>query len=399
MDVTVTSPSLSPPADTGPNDEAIRYNRPLPIAAMIAVTNPGSFSMMAAPLLLSAFVRGGMSAAQASALCAGELTGMTLASLVAALLVARADRRALIAGGLALALIGHLTSIIVPGFLPMLAARTLAGFGIGAMFTTAVAGLAGLANPERAFGFSMTTNQLATLLLMMLVAHFAAAGGPSQTVVIVMIMSALMGIAIPFIPARAPRPAMHKTAAANVTRFFPPLLATVGLLAFSTAIGLIWPLVGQIGLQKAIPAPLVNSMIAIAGIGAISGGLTAAAVGLRFGRLPIVALCTACLTIAIIGLYATSSLNGFRVAVLPFLFFWPLSIPYLLGTLATLDPAGRWAALSGAMIPCGMALGGAIAAMVVRDGDFVRVSFVAAPVMAASGALIAAALWSGRRAH
>src|SRR6266850_2405914 len=93
-------------------NETARYNRPSAIAAMVTVTNPGAFSLIAVPLLLSAFVRGGRTAAQASMLFAGELAGMTAASLVAALLVARFDRRLLIAAGLGLALLGHAVSIV-----------------------------------------------------------------------------------------------------------------------------------------------------------------------------------------------------------------------------------------------------------------------------------------------
>ena len=72
------------------------------------------------------------------------------------------------------------------------------------MFTTGVAGLAGLANPERAFGFSMTTNQAATLGLMTLVTRLGSRAGPVETIAIIAVLTAAMGIAVPFIPRRAP---------------------------------------------------------------------------------------------------------------------------------------------------------------------------------------------------
>ena len=389
---------LSADSTTGGRDEIFRYNRPQAIAAMIAVTNPGAFTMIAAPLLLSAFVRGGMTAAQASTLCAIELAGMTIASLTAALLVARFDRRFLISAGLGLALSGHVMSILLAPFALVLIARAVAGFGIGVMFTTGVAGLAGVASPERAFGFSMTTNQVATLILMTVVTRLKAQAGPVETVTIIAVLSAMMVVAIPFIPRRAPSMAPGGSSHAPSAGFLPPLLASIGLLAFSTAIGAVWPQVGQIGLHRGIAASLVDGTIALAGVGAILGGLAAAAIGVRFGRLPILLISTVGLAAAMLFLHSAFAAAGYRTAVLAFLFFWPLAIPYLLGTLAVLDPAGRLAALSGAMIPCGMSLGGALAAFIVAGGDVSMVALGGAVPMIAAGLLLALALASGRRA-
>ena len=380
-------------------NETARYNRPSAIAAMITVTNPGAFSIIAAPLLLSAFVRGGRAAAQASTLCAGELAGMTTAALVTALLVARLDRRLLIAAGLGLALLGHAMSIVVPQFGAMLVARAVAGFGVGIMFTTGVAGLAGLTNPERAFGFSMTTNQVATFVLMMVVTLLGSQASPVETIVTIAVLTAALGVAIPFIPRRAPSAASGATGTARSIGFAPPLFATIGLLAFSAAIGAVWPLVGQIGLHRGIAPSLVDGTIAFAGVGAILGGLTAASMGLRFGRQPILLLCIVCLVGAMIILHSSFAAGGYRAAVLTMLFFWPLAIPYLLGTLAFLDPAGRWAALSGAMIPCGMALGGGLAAAIVTDGGVSRVALCGVVSMTLSGLLMTTAFASHRRAH
>jgi predicted MFS family arabinose efflux permease len=380
-------------------NETARYNRPSAIAAMVTITNPGAFSLIAVPLLLSAFVRGGRTAAQASMLFSGELAGMTAASLVAALLVARFDRRLLIAAGLGLALLGHAMSIVVPQFGAVLVARAVAGFGVGVMFTTGVAGLAGLANPERAFGFSMTTNQVATLVLMTVVTRLGFQSGPVETIATIAVLTAAMGIAIPFIPRRAPSAAFGATGTARSIGLAPPLFTTIGLLAFTTAIGTVWPLVGQIGLHGGIAPSLVDGTIAFAGVGAILSGLVVVAIGLRFGRLSILLLCIVCLVGAMIILHSSFAAGGYRAAVLTILFFWPLAIPYLLGTLAFLDPVGRWAALSGAMVPCGMTLGGGLAAAIVTDGEVSRVALYGAVPMIVSGLLLTAAFASRRRAH
>ncbi len=398
---TVTNPDPFAAGAPAAEPTAVKsYNRPRAIAAMIAVTNPGAFSMIAAPLLLSAFVRGGgMTAAQGSTLAAGELAGMTAASLAAALLVSRVDRRLLLVVGLAVALLGHVASALLPGFGAVLAARVIAGFGTGTMFTTGVAGLAGTSNPERAFGFSMTTNQAVTMLLMTIVARLGPQAGPVQTIAVIVVLSVLMGIAIPLVPARTPDQSGEEARGAASTGIFPPLLGLLALLSFSIAIGMVWPLVGQIGVQGGIAPALVDGTIALAGIGAIVGGLAAASIGSRFGRLPILIPCIVSLTAAMLFLHFPFSAGGFRAAMLAILFFWPVSIPFLLGTLAMLDPAGRWAALSGATLPCGMSLGGAIAATIVAGGDLPRVALTGSIAMIASAVLVASALWIANRAR
>jgi predicted MFS family arabinose efflux permease len=87
----------------------------------------------------------------------------------------------------------------------------------------------------------------------------------------------------------------------------------------------------------------------------------------------------------------------FRLLVLAMMFFWPLSIPFYLGTLAALDPNGRLAALSGAMLPFGMALGQGLAAGLVSNGDFGRVAMIGAPAMLIALVLMTAASWRAKR--
>jgi predicted MFS family arabinose efflux permease len=367
---------------------------------MILASNPGSFTMITTPLLLTAFIQGGdLTAAQATTLGAGELGGMSAASLVAAMLVGQFDRRMLVAAGLVLALVGHVLSISVHDYMPILLARVLAGFGVGTMFTVAVASLAGLANPDRAFGFSMTTNQVATLVLMGVLAGVGTGRGAAPIVLTIAVASALMGLAIPFIPGRPPANAAQAalSPAGKSMTLAPAVLALCGTLTFSLGIGAVWPLVGQIGRARGVAGEVVDATIAMAGFAAIAGGLVAAAIGARFGRIPVLALCMICLAAAMLLMRAGLPAGDFQLLVLAMMFFWPLSIPFYLGTLAALDPNGRLAALSGAMLPGGMALGQSLAAGLVSNGDFGQVVTIGAPAMLIALVLMAAACWRARR--
>jgi hypothetical protein len=68
-----------------------------------------------------------------------------------------------------------------------------------------------------------------------------------------------------------------------------------------------------------------------------------------------------------------------------------LSIPFYLGALAALDASGRVTALSGAVLPGGMALGQGLAAALVSHEDIAKVAILGAPAMLVALALIAAA--------
>ena len=378
---------LTPAAD----DAFKRYNHPGAVAAMIALSNPGSFTFVVAPVLLTAFLHsGGLSPSQAASLGAAELAGMTLATLAATPMVARFDRRLLAGMGLLVMFTGHILSIRLAGYGPIVAARGIAGFGVGTLFSVAVASLAGCANPDRAFGFSMTTNQVATLILMSVLARIGTNGGPSPIVLTIAIASAGMGLAIPFVPAHAPAVATRGRSADGAPVLLSAFLALGGTLAFNIAIGAVWPMAGQIGLSHGLPASVVNAALAMAGVGAIAAGALVAAIGARFGRFWPLMVCMTSLAVAMVSLHGNLAAGAFRATVSAFMFFWMLSVPFFLGTLAALDPRGCLAALSGAMLPCGMALGQTFAATVIAGGAFSRVILVG--IVAVLTALILMAL-------
>jgi predicted MFS family arabinose efflux permease len=176
----------------------------------------------------------------------------------------------------------------------------------------------------------------------------------------------------------------------------PAVLALCGILAFNIGIGAVWPLIGQLGISRGVASSVCDATIALAGFAAIAGGIVAAVLGARVGRLPILTLCMVCLAIAMLMLKGSFSATEYRVLVLVFMFFWPLSIPFLLGTLAALDPSGRLAALSGAMLPCGMSLGQGLAATRISNGDFAQVIWIGMPAVLVALGFLAAGTWASR---
>ena len=383
---------------TAPEEQAVdavrRYNRPASLAAMMLTGAPSTLSILGPPLLINAFVgTGKLTEAQASTLCSAELAAVAVAAFLTALFVGRFDRRFLVAGGLIAILVGHGLTILTLDYTLLLLTRSLAGLGVGTVFATGVAGIAGAAKPDRAFGLGVVLNQIVVILFTAFLARVIIQPDLMDTVLTLAAFAASVGLGIPWIPARS-------LAALDVGRASPasgpltrPLLGTAGFLTFSVGIGIIWPQIGQIGLSRGVPASTIGDTIAWASVAALLGGLAAAALGVRLGRLAILIFNMICLALLFLLLQSDFTEAVYRVAVLAILFMFPATLPYLFGSLAALDPAGRFAAISGSMMPSGMSAGGLITAALITSGGFSLLGYYAAAAMILALLLMTAALY------
>lgn len=359
-----------------------QYNRPAALSAMTLAGIPSTLTTLGTPLLISAFIgTGRITEAEASTLCSTELAAMALMAFVMAMFVARLDRRMLASGGLAAILVGHALTIATSEFTLLIIARATVGLGVGTLFATSVAGLAGTAKPDRAFGISIIVSQIAVIFFTSFLARVVEQPDLTETVLTLAAFSAVLALGIPFMPPRSPQN-LHRDSASPVPKGLGrPIMATLGILLFSMAMGIIWPQIGQIGLARGVPPSAVGGTIAWASVAALVGGLVAVVLGVRLGRLRILTFNTVCLAMIFLLLQTDFTQEVYRAAVLALLFLWPATLPYLFGTLAALDPAGKFAAISGSMMPSGMSIGGLITAAMIAKGASSMLGYLAAAAM------------------
>jgi predicted MFS family arabinose efflux permease len=118
--------------------------------------------MVTVPVLSTALVNNlGFTAEQVGRVWGADLGGLSIGAILAALLLARVNRRYLVLAGVLLCIVANALCMFTVDYEPLLWLRIAAGIGSGIFTGTAVATLGGTSRPERAFnilllGFSFS---------------------------------------------------------------------------------------------------------------------------------------------------------------------------------------------------------------------------------------------------
>jgi MFS family permease len=329
---------------------------------MVLLTNPAGAIGSIAPAVVYDFTqRFHFLPLQASAFISAELGGMTAAIILASLLVVRFDRHFLAGLAIALAAVGELVTLASPSFDFMLIARGAVGFGGGIAYSVAIAALAGTRHPDRNFGYAMASNMIAAALVLTTVAFFTFGVGTGRTIValILLLIAAVLGL--PWLPRRADivgaekiagsPPAQYSLAAASI--------GLVGMFCISNSFGTVWPSISQIALHRGDTAGTIATAFAVAGFGGIAGAFSAAWISGRLARPILMAIGALGFAAAVFALTLALPLPLVAPAAM---FFFIFGIPFYFGTMADLDPSGRLAVLTSAMLSGGIATGQLLAA-------------------------------------
>ncbi|MEQ5840089.1 MFS transporter [Paraburkholderia acidicola] len=350
-----------------------RYNGLPAIASMVAMSNLGALTMLMTPAFIAGYLSSGrLNNSEASTLTSVELAGMTVAVILTSLLIARVDRRACLAVGLLTAALGHLATIFVDAYPALVITRIVAGVGVGIAYTVAVAALSATRLPDRNFGIAITSNQLSVTLLLALLSWIGLDQGYRVVIGVVLAFTLLMGLGIGWFPRVAPlRAANDSDGRAHASSStLPGVLGLAGMFLFLVAVGEVWPFVGPIAQSHGVGAAAVGSALAIAGLAGIGAGSFVSLIGSRFGRLVPLIFGTVGLACAMLTLLGASDGKSLVLSTSLIMFFWIFSIPYYLGSQSALDPSGRLAVLSSAMMPFGLAAGQALVNSMIRGTGF-----------------------------
>ena len=340
------------------------------ILAMVLLTNPAGAIGSIAPAVVYDFTeRFHYLPRQASAFISAELGGMTVAIVLSSLLVARFDRHLLAGIAILIAVIGQLATLAAPSFDLILIARMAVGFGGGIAYSVAVAALAGTRQPDRNFGYAMASNMIAATLVLTLVAYFTLGAGTGRSIVALTSLLVLAAIGLPWLPRRAEtaetahqegsHPARYSLAAASI--------GLVGMFLISNSFGAVWPSVAQIALDRGDAARAIATAFAVAGFGGIAGAFSAAWISGRLPRQVSMAIGALGFAGAIFALTLPIPLPLIAPAAM---FFFIFGIPFYFGTMASLDPSGRLAVLTSAMLSGGITTGQLLTASVLAPSGY-----------------------------
>jgi len=346
--------------DIGPATKA------LTIGIGIAAASP----VILLPIVVGAMIDTlGISAREAGLVAAAEMLGAGVATLALSLRVHSWNRRMIILCALGLFILANLTAILAESWTALAAIRFVAGIGGATTAATVNAALAGTRNPDRSFGlFIMSALTLAVVGLPGL-SFVTAVWGLSGAYVAFAILGAIALLAAPRFPLfNGVRAAIgHKSGQVARGRAAVALLA---ILIYFIGQGAVWTYLERIGVYAGIDATRVGGALGIAHIAGVIGAALAAWFGKRFGRArPMIAgFLVSFASVYLLG--GSASYAAYLGAAGFFAFAWYFTLSYFFGLKSALDPSGRIIVLAVTMQAAGLAIGPAVAGMLVIGSDY-----------------------------
>jgi predicted MFS family arabinose efflux permease len=306
--------------------------------------------------------------------------------------IGKLDPRATITLGLLLVAFGNgLTAFAYQAPL-VLAARIAAGLGEALVNVVVGVLMARRADPDN--GFAMITIGITTGAVIVFVAAPLAAPSLGKDGVF-WILTALPLLAL-FLVGGLPRvmargeareagPAAAGPAAQPSVLTWPAILLLLGLVGFGVAGNAIFTFIERVADGIGVSYAAFNAMLLWCTVATAAGPVFARLVGLRFGRMPMIAL-------SFLGVAISGPLTGspdspamLRAGLLIGGFCIMIATPYYSGLMVTADPTGRLITLSRGVLTIGMALTPSIASlMLMAGGGFPAMGVLSAVIGVAS---------------
>ncbi len=357
------------------------FDNKLSTTFLISLVYPlGPAAIILMPMLVGGVIDDfGFSEQEAGYIAAAEGMGLVVASLVAALWIRKVSwTTMLLVGFLSTALL-NIVSANLNEFQPLLIARFMAGITGGTIFAVTVAALGDNRQPDQAFGIAQVVQGA-----MMFVAFTAAPTIMAQwTVSGLYYMLAAASIAMMLTLWRYPSAGARRVADntgsgdgnSNTGLIWIGLVAS--FLFFANIFGF-WTYIERIGQTSGLASETIGWALGLSQFAAIVGAGIAAFAGDRYGR-------TLPLLVSLAGLMATLwllrgqfSSSSFYLGAGLFQGMFVLANSYQLGVIAKIDIKGHFLVLVTGFQGLGAAIGPAVAASLIDNGNYDQINHVAA---------------------
>lgn len=330
------------------------------------------------PLLGGAFIdQLGIPLNAIGTIFAAELTAMAIACGISAMLIPHIDRRKFVLVALLVVVLGNLLSSQAGSWLSLTASRLLCGLSAGAVIAVVYATAALRTSKDSTFAVINIGNLVWGMLLVSSTPFILKAAGVTGVFLVLAVASAIALIGLRRIPAHFQEQVGHSSAGAPPLGLTELLLISLFALLFlgHSALWVYQERIGKsIGLEPEQIGAILGASILAGAIGAGLAGIIKRRIGLLAPQL--IGFGTA-LAATLVMVYGNSPL-AFAITAGLIHLAWFFSLPYLLSMSAELDPSGRLAGLGNAAIFIGQGAGPLGAALVVGEGNFRAVGWLAA---------------------
>jgi len=358
--------------------------------------------MVGIPVISTAWVTLlGFTEVQVGRVAGADLGGLSAGAVLAALLVARFNRRYLVLVAVAITIGANALSMVMVTYEQVVWLRFIAGFGSGIYTAIAVATIAGTSKPARAFNILLFAFAFSQALELHVLPQLSMNG-----IYLAFIGSYVVGLV--FLPWLPPRPvdkgldvvvdveegeSEHHTEHVHVPVYV-PWLVLAAVFATYVNIGAYWT---YIELASNPPAEMaswaakvsatpewVARVLVWASFLSIVGCLFATVLSNRFGLARPLLVTLVCQAIIVVMLANGISNVNIVISMFSFNFLWIFADVYQSATIANVDHSGRFASLLPGAQGLGQIVGPNIAASILAAG----LGYGAVFVMCASASLV-----------
>jgi len=305
-----------------------------------------------------------------------EVWGITATTLLMTFFAHRFNWRRVITVSLLLVAVSNALCIGVHDKEIFVALRFLAGVGSGSLISLSFTTVGLTDNPDRNFGYLIMWVLLYGAVVLYVMPGVYALTGMTGAL---LFFAGFPLVALPLVRAF---PASGETAAtveADAVNLAAPLktMALAAMFAYFIAQGVAWAYLFLIGTAGGLSEQHVATALTLSQVAGVAGALLPALAGQRFGR-------WRPLTLGIVGgavslgfLVGQFSYLAFAAWVCAYNFFWNMTHPFLLGSMASFDRRGRVVVYAVALQMLGLAIGPALAASVISPPHYERVNWLA----------------------
>src|SRR5262249_14751554 len=375
MNVPLTTGAEAPPLPRDPHPEArVMGRRRLVAAILVGVIGPEVFIVQ--PGFVAGLVQHlGFDERSAGYAASIEVWGITATTLLMTFCAHRFNWRKVIAGSLLIVAVSNLLCVGVHAKALFVLLRFLAGAGAGSLISLSFTTVGLTSNPDRNFGYLIMWVLFYVAVVLYLLPSSSGVSGMTGPL---LFFAAFPRTARPLVgvfPRSGESAAPVEADAVNLSVPF-KALALAAMFAYFIAQGVAWAYLFLIGTAGGLPEQQVATGLTLSQLAGVAGALVPATMGSRFGRWRPLSVGIAGGALALAFLVGTFSYLRFALWVCAYNFFWNMTHPFLLASMASFDRRGRVVVYAVAMQMLGLAIGPALAASVISPSHYDRVNWL-----------------------
>jgi MFS family permease len=325
---------------SGPGELRLSFPQ---LGAITLVGIAGTINIGILPLLVGGFADAlHLTAQQTGYLATSEYLGSGLGAALAPFWVARGHWRARVVILSIVALGLTLVSSITPRLPLLLAVRLGNGAALGSLYAWGVYCIGRSQEPDRFFGVFYTAQLLAYAITAYAVPP--ALGALGLWGLVGSTAAWLFGplAFVWLIPIGFPRSRIAPAVTiAPVAASYRGIFAVAALSLLALSVNGVWAFVERLGSHEGIPQKMIALAVAESGLSGAAGGIAAAMLGIKLGRLAPSLMAVAAVIVGCALLSLAASGPEYALGLNLYSFGWLLAVPYFMGTVTAFDQSSR----------------------------------------------------------